>query len=54
MKWQIPERKEHYSVIARTIEGKEAFREKGYFAFDLENFQSRVMNAPGYRPRTTL
>ncbi|NJD78653.1 MAG: ATP-binding protein [Candidatus Methanoperedens sp.] len=40
VKWQDPERKERYGVIARTIEGKEAFREKGYLAFDLEDILS--------------
>ncbi len=39
VKWQNPERKERYGVIAKIIEGKEAFREKGCFAFDLEDFR---------------
>ena len=42
VKWQDPERKERYGIIARTIEGKEAFREKGYFAFDLEDLRSNL------------
>ena len=38
VKWQNSERKERYGIIARTIEGKEVFRVKGYFAFDLEDW----------------
>ncbi|HWQ96414.1 MAG TPA: ATP-binding protein [Candidatus Methylomirabilis sp.] len=38
--WQNAERKEQYGIIAKTIEMKEAFREKGYLAFDLDDFKS--------------
>ncbi len=38
--WQNAERKEQYGIIAKTIEKKEAFREKGYLAFDLDDFKS--------------
>ncbi len=40
VKWQNAERKEQYGIIAKTIEKKEAFREKGYLAFDLDDFKS--------------
>ncbi len=36
------ERREHYGIIAKTIEEKETLREKGYHAFDLEDFETNM------------
>ena len=33
--WRREERKEHYGVVAREIEGKEDLRTQGYTAYDL-------------------
>ncbi len=40
VKWHNAEREEHYGIIAKTIEEKEALRKKGYLAFDLNDFKS--------------
>jgi len=36
VQWHNSERKEHYGIIAKAIEGKERLREKGYQVFDLD------------------
>ncbi|HWQ96340.1 MAG TPA: ATP-binding protein [Candidatus Methylomirabilis sp.] len=40
VKWHNSERKEHYGIIAKTIEEKEILRENGYLAFDLKDFNT--------------
>lgn len=40
VKWHNSGRKEHYGIIAKAIEGKEKLREKGYQAFDLQDFNA--------------
>lgn len=40
VKWRNAARKDRYGIIAKTIEEKEALREKGYIAFDLEDIKS--------------
>jgi len=38
MDWRTGERNEYYGIIARKIDCKEEFRDRGYVAFDLEDF----------------
>ncbi len=42
VRWHNLERREHYGIIAKTIEEKETLREKGYHAFDLEDFETNM------------
>jgi len=37
VKWRNAERKEHYGIVARSIEGKEELRAEGYLVFDLDD-----------------
>jgi hypothetical protein len=37
VKWNKIDRVEHFSLIAKKIEGKDVLREKGFFVFDLED-----------------
>ena len=39
MDWRTMKRKEYYGIIARKIDGKEGFRDRGYVAFDLEDMR---------------
>ena len=39
MDWRTTKRKEYYGIIARTIDGKEELRNRGYAAFDLEDMR---------------
>lgn len=41
VEWYNAERKEHYGVIAKTIEGKEKLRKKGYILFDFKDFEGK-------------
>lgn len=37
VKWDNRDRKEHFGIMARALEGKEHLRKMGYFAFDIED-----------------
>ena len=40
VKWQDPERKENFGIIAKEIKGKEKLREEGYQIFDLQDLDA--------------
>lgn len=40
--WKNEIRKDHFCIIAKAIDRKENLREKGYLAFDLEDFKSLI------------
>ncbi|MCC4772029.1 hypothetical protein FXV91_18235 [Methanosarcina sp. DH2] len=42
VQWQNETRTETFGLLARKIEGKKALREKGYLAFDLEDFEKAL------------
>ena len=36
VKWRNGGRKEHYGIVAKSIEGKEELKAEGYLVFDLD------------------
>lgn len=38
--WNKADRKEYFGIIAKKIERKEELRDRGFTAFDLEDFSS--------------
>lgn len=38
LNWYKDDRKEYYGLLAKNVEGKENLRDKGYFVFDLKDF----------------
>jgi hypothetical protein len=44
VKWHNQDRGEKYGIIAKRIAGKEKLREKGYYAYDLEDIEEMTIN----------
>lgn len=40
--WYKDDREDHYGLIAKSIEGKENLKDKGYFVFDLKDFDKII------------
>ncbi|VVB94470.1 Archaea bacterial proteins of uncharacterised function [uncultured archaeon] len=51
VKWHNAERKEHFGIIAKNIEGKRTFKKKGYHAFDLEDFEAAIIGRESTNPQ---